>query len=82
MELDLEFEIRKVIGIANYSKKRQFRNTDLCKVNTQTPYELGVFPDIRWFLKRLSNMVPLVRCPQDKSGLPYMGIPPFFYKIK
>ena len=29
MELDLEFEIRKVIGIANYSKKRQFRNTDL-----------------------------------------------------
>ena len=27
MELDLEFEIRKVIGIANYSKKRQFRNT-------------------------------------------------------
>ena len=28
LELDLEFEIRKVIGIVNYSKKCQFRNTD------------------------------------------------------
>ena len=28
--MDLEFEIRKVIGIANYSKKRQFRNTGMC----------------------------------------------------